>query len=286
MTINNDQENTTASPILPQGAHADFSGDMSYGDYLGLDQILSAQHPQSDEHDEPLFIIIHQATELWMKLILHELKAAQGMIAGDNLQPAFKMLARVSKIQTQMIQSWSVLATMTPADYLSFRDKLGHSSGFQSYQYREIEYRMGNKNPALLAPHKHREDIHDRLLDALNSRSLYDECVALLARRGFEIDDAILNRDFAQRHEANESVQAAWVTVYRNTDDHWELYELAEKLVDLEDSFQQWRFRHLKTVSRIIGMRRGTGGTGGVTYLEKALAYTFFPELWDLRTEL
>lgn len=286
MTNNKDQENTTASPIMPKGAHADFSGDMSYGDYLGLDSLLSAQHPLSDEHDEPLFIIIHQATELWMKLILHELKAAQGMIAADNLQPAFKMLSRVSKIQTQMIQSWSVLATMTPADYLSFRDALGHSSGFQSYQYREIEYRMGNKNPALLAPHQHRDDIHRPLVEALNGRSLYDECIALLARKGFAIDEAVLNRDFAQRHEANDSVEAAWITVYHNTSDHWELYELAEKLVDLEDSFQQWRFRHLKTVSRIIGMRRGTGGTGGVTYLEKALAYTFFPELWNLRTEL
>ncbi|RED49758.1 tryptophan 2,3-dioxygenase [Aestuariispira insulae] len=272
--------------VFPEGAHGDFSGDMSYGDYLGLDSLLSSQHPQSSEHDEPLFIIIHQATELWMKLILHEMGAAIRLIREDNLQPAFKMLSRVSTIQNQMIQSWTVLATMTPADYLSFRDKLGHSSGFQSYQYREIEYRLGNKNPALLKPHAHREDIHARLKQALSDRSIYDEAIALLARRGFAIDDAILNRDFSERHQSNRSVHDAWATIYRNTTEHWELYELAEKLVDLEDSFQQWRFRHLKTVSRIIGMRRGTGGTSGVNYLEKALSYCFFPELWELRTDL
>ena len=282
-----EKANATHRPnIFPDGAHGDFSKEMSYGDYLGLDSLLSSQHPVSSEHDEPLFIIIHQATELWMKLILHEMAAAIHLVREDNLQPAFKMLARVSNIQTQMIQSWSVLSTMTPSDYLSFRDKLGQSSGFQSYQYREIEYRMGNKNPALLKPHAHREDIHARLTTALNDRSIYDEAIALLARQGFDIDQEILDRDFAERHQSNESVRQAWASVYRNTSDHWELYELAEKLVDLEDSFQQWRFRHLKTVSRIIGMRRGTGGTSGVNYLEKALSYCFFPELWELRTEL
>ena len=280
-------DNTTVTPgVFPEGAHGDFSGEMSYGDYLGLDSLLSSQHPLTSEHDEPLFIVIHQATELWMKLILHEMGAAIRLIREDNLQPAFKMLSRISTIQNQMIQSWTVLSTMTPADYLSFRDQLGQSSGFQSYQYREIEYRLGNKNPALLKPHAHREDIHARLTRALNERSIYDEAIALLARRGFAIDDDILNRDFTERHQSNRSVHDAWASVYRNTADHWELYELAEKLVDLEDSFQQWRFRHLKTVSRIIGMRRGTGGTSGVNYLEKALSYCFFPELWELRTDL
>lgn len=272
--------------VMPEGAHDNFDGEMSYGDYLGLDKILTAQYPQSEEHDEPLFIIIHQATELWMKLIIHEVAAAQRLIAEDNLSPAFKMLSRVSKIQTQMIQSWSILATMTPADYLRFRDSLGQSSGFQSYQYREIEYRLGNKNRALLKPHAHRDDLRTRLETALSDPSLYDQAILLLARRGFDIDADIIHRDWAERHKANASVEAAWTKVYHNTDEYWDLYELAEKLVDLEDSFQQWRFRHLKTVSRIIGHRRGTGGTAGINYLEKALQYCFFPELWDLRASL
>ena len=278
--------NETHSIAMPDGAHSDFTENMSYGDYLGLDRLLSAQHPVSEEHDEPLFIIIHQATELWMKLVLHELKAAQACIEADDLQPAFKMLSRVSKIQTQLIQSWSVLGTMTPADYLTFRDQLGHSSGFQSFQYREIEYRLGNKNPALLAPHKHKPEVHDRLQDALNSPSLYDSTLRLLARHGLDIDSALLDRDVSQRHASDASVLAAWGVVYQDTARYWDLYNLAEKLVDLEDSFQQWRFRHLRTVSRIIGMKRGTGGTSGVGYLEKALSYIFFPELWDVRTEL
>lgn len=271
---------------MPDGAHHDFTDAMSYSDYLGLDLLLSAQQPVSQEHDEPLFIIIHQATELWMKLVLHELKAAQGCIAQDNLAPAFKMLSRVSKIQTQLIQSWSVLGTMTPADYLTFRDQLGQSSGFQSYQYREIEYRMGNKNPALLAPHAHEPEIHQCLVDAINAPSLYDVTVALLARQGLPIDRDILDRDPALRYQRNDSVQAAWMAIYRDPEHHWDLYELAEKLIDLEDSFQQWRFRHLRTVSRIIGNKRGTGGTSGVGYLEKALSYVFFPEIWDVRTDL
>ncbi|MDX1736981.1 MAG: tryptophan 2,3-dioxygenase [Alphaproteobacteria bacterium] len=279
-------ENFNEKQVLPEGAHENFDGEMSYGDYLGLDKILSAQHPKSSEHDEPLFIIIHQATELWMKLILHELSAAQLLIADDNLSPAFKMLSRVSQIQTQMIQSWSVLSTMTPADYLRFRDSLGQSSGFQSYQYREIEYRLGNKNKALLKPHAHRDDLRNRLQAALDQPSLYDQSILLLAKRGFEIDSALINRDWSERHLRNDSVQAAWESVYKNTEEYWDLYELAEKLVDLEDSFQQWRFRHLKTVSRIIGHRRGTGGTAGINYLEKALQYCFFPELWDLRASL
>jgi len=271
---------------LPEGAHTDFAGRLTYAGYLDLDQILSAQRPLSNEHDELLFIIIHQASELWMKLVLHELKAARDCIRADDLRPAFKMLARVAAIQTQLIQSWSVLSTMTPADYLKFRDVLGHASGFQSHQYREIEFVLGNKNPALLKPHEHQADIHDGLRATLSAPSLYDEVILLLARQGFAIDAAVTERNWAHPHATNDSVLRAWSAVYSDTQQHWGLYELAEKLVDLEDSFQQWRFRHLKTVMRIIGFKRGTGGTAGVSYLERALGYSFFPELWDLRTEL
>lgn len=271
---------------LPDGAHTDFAGGVSYAGYLELDQVLGAQRPLSEEHDELLFIIIHQASELWMKLVLHELKAARERIRDDDLRPAFKMLARVAAIQTQLIQSWSVLSTMTPADYLKFRDVLGHASGFQSHQYREIEFLLGNKNPALLKPHAHRADVHDGLRATLEAPSLYDEVILLLARQGFEIDEDLTARDWAEAHTVNDSVLRAWSAVYRDTQTHWGLYELAEKLVDLEDSFQQWRFRHLKTVMRIIGFKRGTGGTAGVSYLERALQYRLFPELWDLRTEL
>ena len=276
----------TPSQSLPEGAHTDFEGQIGYAGYLALDQILGAQKPLSDEHDELLFIIIHQASELWMKLVLHELRAARDRIRADDLRPAFKMLARVAAIQTQLIQSWSVLSTMTPADYLKFRDRLGHASGFQSHQYREIEFFLGNKNPGLLKPHAHNIEIHDHLRAVLNAPSLYDEAILLLARHGFAIDAGVTERDWAHPHQANDSVLAAWAAVYRDTQRHWALYELAEKLVDLEDSFQQWRFRHLKTVMRIIGFKRGTGGTAGVPYLEHALNYRFFPELWDLRTAL
>jgi tryptophan 2,3-dioxygenase len=268
------------------GAHTDFSAAMSYGDYLHLDEILSAQHPLSTQHDEMLFIIIHQATELWMKLALHELRAAVRFIRADNLAPAFKGLARVSRIQAQLIQSWDVLSTLTPADYTSFRSHLGQSSGFQSFQYRLVEFTIGNKNEAMLAPHRHLAGRYAELEAALRAPGLYDEAIALLARRGFAIDKAVLERDFAQPYVAHESVKEAWLAVYRDTASHWDLYELAEELVDLEDWFQQWRFRHVTTVERIIGRKPGTGGTAGVAYLRKALDIRFFPELWDLRTEL
>jgi len=267
-------------------AHTDFSRAMSYGDYLALDQLLAAQHPRSDQPDELLFIIIHQATELWMKLVLHELGAATSFLREDKLQPAFKGMARVSRIQAQLIQSWDVLSTLTPADYSSFRDALGQSSGFQSYQYRLIEFALGNKNARMIAPHAHRPELKARLEAALAEKSLYDEAIALLARRGFAIDPALLARDFREKHVASDSVRAAWLAIYRDTGKHWDLYELAEELVDLEDWFQQWRFRHMTTVSRIIGMKRGTGGTAGVAYLKRALDIRFFPELWEVRTEL
>ena len=274
------------APILPSGAHSDFRREMSYGGYLDLDALLSCQKPLTDEHDEPLFVMIHHVSEIWMKLILHELGTAMNLIRKDTLPPAFKMISRVSKIQSQLLQSWGVLATMTPADYLRFRDKLGYSSGFQSYQYREIEYRFGNKNAAMLRPHAHLEKLHAHLSAVLHAPSIYDETIALLARRGLPVAPELLKRDFSERHQAHDSVREAWLTVYRNTERYWDLYELAEKLVDMEDSFQQWRYAHLRTVTRIIGMRRGTGGTDGVPYLQKALNYCFFPELWDIRTML
>jgi tryptophan 2,3-dioxygenase len=267
-------------------AHVDFSAAMSYGDYLALDQLLACQHPRSEQPDELLFIIIHQATELWMKLALHELRRAIAQIRADDLPPAFKGLARVSRIQAQLIQSWDVLSTLTPADYSSFRGTLGQSSGFQSYQYRLIEFALGNKNAAMLEPHRHRPALLAELEAALKAPSLYDEAIALLARRGFAIDPAVLARDRRLPHRPDETVRAAWLTVYRNTARHWDLYELAEELVDLDDWFQQWRFRHMTTVSRIIGMKRGTGGTAGVGYLKQVLEIRFFPELWDLRTDL
>ena len=266
--------------------HTDFSQSMSYGDYLRLDDLLAQQKPVSDAHDEMMFIIIHQASELWMKLIVHELTAACAAIRGDALGQAFKMSARVSKIQTQMIQSWDVLATMTPAEYLTFRDKLGHASGFQSHQYRTIEFLLGAKEATTLAPHAHRPDIHGALERVLRGPSLYDEAIRLLARRGFAIDPAHLGRDLTLPYTADASVKAAWIEVYRDTQKYWDLYELAEELVDVEDSFQVWRFRHMMTVQRIIGFKRGTGGTAGVGYLKQAVGRPFFPELWDLRTEL
>lgn len=268
------------------GAHTDFRGQMSYGDYLRLDRLLACQRPLTVRHDEVLFIVIHQATELWMKLVIHELKAAIASIQRDELQPAFKMTARVSRIQNQLIQSWDVLSTLTPADYMTFRDSLGRSSGFQSYQYRMIEFLLGNKSRAMLAPHRHRPDIHEPLKAALNAPSLYDEALRLLARRGFAITAAVTARDFTQPYRPHTSVEAAWLAIYRNTERHWDLYELAEELVDLEDAFQQWRFRHVTTVERIIGNKRGTGGTAGVAYLRRALDVRFFPELWDVRTAL
>ena len=267
-------------------AHTDFAGAMSYGDYLQLDTLLGAQQPRSDCHDEMLFIIIHQATELWMKLTLHELAAARRLVISDDLQPAFKHLARVSRIQSQLIQSWDVLSTMTPSDYSHFRDALGKSSGFQSAQYRMIEFALGNKQASMLAPHRHRADLLAQLQQALDTPSLYDEAIRLLARRGFPIDASVLSRDVREPYRANASVLAAWARVYRDPKQYWDLYQLAEELIDLEDWFQQWRFRHVTTVQRIIGRKRGTGGTDGVGYLRQVLDVTFFPEIWDVRTEL
>jgi tryptophan 2,3-dioxygenase len=267
-------------------ALTDFSSRMSYADYLKLDRILNAQEPLSEAHDELLFIIQHQTSELWMKLAIHELSAASRRIAADDLQPAFKMLARVARIMEQLNSAWDVLRTMTPSEYTHFRGSLGQSSGLQSHQYRAIEYLAGNKNIAMLKAHEHRQALYD-WLDAIRQKpSLYDEAIAILARRGFAIDEAVLKRDKAEPYQRNDSVKAAWAQIYRDPAHHWELYELAEKLVDFEDYFRRWRFNHVTTVERVIGFKRGTGGTSGVTYLRRMLEVVLFPELWDVRTEL
>jgi tryptophan 2,3-dioxygenase len=257
--------------------------DLSYGDYLGLDQILSAQRPRSDQHDEMLFIIIHQASELWMKLIIHELVAARDRIAADDLPSALKMIARVGRIQSQMIQSWDVLATLTPSEYSQFRPSLGQSSGFQSYQYRQLDFILGLKNRAVLRAHAATPGIHAALEAMLEAPSLYDETIRLLSRRGFPIPMAMLDRAWSEPYPAAPEVGAAWLAVYRDPQNHWDLYELAEKLVDLEFRFQQWRFSHMKTVERIIGRKMGTGGSSGLGYLARTLEASFFPDLLEVR---
>ncbi len=284
--------NNAASAALPESivheerAQLDFSQSMSYGDYLQLDAILSAQKPLSPAHDEMLFIVQHQTSELWMKLMLHELRAAIGHIARDELPPAFKMLARVSKIMEQLVHAWDVLATMTPPEYSAMRPYLGQSSGFQSYQYRCIEFAMGNKNRAMLKPHEHRADLLALVQAAYEAPSLYDEALRLLARRGLAVPASHTERDWTQPYVENDAVEQAWLTVYRNPDKHWDLYQLGEELTDLEDAFRLWRFRHVTTVERVIGFKRGTGGTGGVSYLRKMLDVVLFPEIWKLRTDL
>ena len=268
------------------GIHWDLDRSMSYGQYLQLDKVLGAQQPLSGQHDEMLFIVIHQASELWLKLCLHELAATRAQIRADDLEPAFKMLSRVARAQSQLIQSWDVLGTMTPADYMRFRDSLGQSSGFQSWQYRLLEFMLGNKDARLIEVHASDPPLHALLGRELATPSLYDEALRLLARRGFAIPAERLERDWTQSYEAHPAVEAAWLAIYRDSNAHWDLYELAEKLVDLEYRLQQWRFAHLKTVERIIGFKRGTGGSAGVGYLEHVLKRGFFPELISLRTSI
>lgn len=269
-----------------EGAQMSFDGRMSYGDYLQLDSILEAQHLRTETHDEMLFIIQHQTSELWMRLAVHEISAARNAIQLDQMQPAFKMLSRVGKIFEQLNNAWDVLRTMTPSEYTQFRDDLGQSSGFQSWQYRLIEFMVGNRNHAMLRPHAHRDDILTKLSEELTRTSLYDEAINALARGGFEVDSKLLNRDFSEPHTLNESLMAAWEKVYRDPQTHWTYYELAEKLVDFEDYFRRWRFNHVTTVERVIGFKRGTGGTGGVNYLKRMLEVELFPELWRIRTTL
>ncbi len=268
------------------GAQLDFSADMSYGDYLHLDAVLNAQQPLSPDHNEMLFIVQHQTSELWMKLMLHELRAAIGAVAADQLPTAFKMLARVSKIMEQLVHAWDVLATMTPPEYSAIRPYLAQSSGFQSWQYRCIEFSLGNKNAAMLKPHAHRPDLLAHVEAAWRVPSLYDESLRLLARRGLPVPAAAIERDWTLPYEPSDEVEAAWLAVYRSPQTHWDLYQLGEELTDLEDAFRLWRFRHVTTVERVIGFKRGTGGTNGVGYLRKMLDTVLFPEIWRLRTDL
>jgi tryptophan 2,3-dioxygenase len=276
----------TAELVEFEKAQLDFSQSMSYGDYLQLDAILSAQKPLSPDHNEMLFIVQHQTSELWMKLMLHELKAAIQHIEQDDLPDAFKMLARVSQIMAQLVHAWDVLATMTPPEYSAIRPYLAQSSGFQSWQYRCIEFSMGNKNANMLMPHSHRPDLHAVVEKAYCAPSLYDVSLKLLSRRGLAVPSTYLERDWRQAYAANAEVEEAWLVVYRNHKQHWDLYQLGEELTDLEDAFRLWRFRHLTTVERVIGFKRGTGGTGGVSYLRKMLDVVLFPEIWSLRTSL
>jgi tryptophan 2,3-dioxygenase len=269
-----------------EDALLDFSEAMSYSDYLQLDAVLGAQKPLSPAHDEMLFIIQHQTSELWMKLMLHELHGAVTHVAADDLQTAFKMLARVSKIMEQLVHAWDVLATMTPPEYSAIRSYLANSSGFQSFQYRCIEFAMGNKNGVMLRPHKHRPDRLAGVMAAYHAPSLYDESLRLLARRGLAVPESHTSRDWTKPYVADDAVEAAWLQVYRNPREHWDLYQLGEELTDLEDAFRLWRFRHVTTVERVIGFKRGTGGTGGVSYLRKMLDVVLFPEIWRLRTVL
>lgn len=274
-------------PLNPaDGAQTDFSGRMAYLDYLKLDDILGAQAPKSQTHDEMLFIIQHQTSELWLKLAIHELSSARRAMRNDELQPAFKMLARVSRIFEQLNNAWDVLRTMTPSEYTQFRDTLGQSSGFQSWQYRQIEFILGNRNNAMLKPHTHRPEILQLLQDELQTPSIYDEALALLGRNGIAILPEALRRDVSDPYQENDQITLAWQTVYEHSDQYWSCYELAEKLVDLEDYFRRWRFNHVTTVERIIGDKRGTGGTRGVSYLRKMLDVELFPELWRVRTLL
>jgi tryptophan 2,3-dioxygenase len=278
----------TEKPYDPSrdGAQMSFDGRMSYSDYLHLERVLNAQDPLSDAHDELLFIIQHQTSELWMKLAIHEIRSTIKAVHNDQLQPAFKMLSRIARIFEQLTNAWDVLRTMTPSEYTEFRDQLGQSSGFQSYQYRAIEFLAGNRNLAMLRPHEHRSDIVAKLEEILSQPSLYDEALLLLARNGFDIGEDAQRTDWRTTRTANDKVLDAWKTVYASPGKYWMLYELAEKLVDFEDYFRRWRFNHVTTVERIIGLKRGTGGTSGVSYLRRMLEVELFPELWKVRTEL
>ena len=279
----------TPSPesiVQQEHAQLDYSSSMSYGDYLHIDQILNAQHPLSPAHDEMLFIIQHQTSELWMKLMLTEIGAAMTDIRADRLPPAFKKLARASRIFDQLVNAWDVLATMTPPEYTAIRPYLGPSSGFQSYQYRCIEFALGNKNAAMLKVHAHKPERLALVQSYYDAPSLYDEALRLMARRGLAVPTSHTARDWTQPYVASDAVEDAWLSVYRDPEHHWDLYQLGEKLTDLEDAFRVWRFKHVTTVERIIGFKRGTGGTSGVGYLRKMLDVVLFPELWRLRTDL
>jgi tryptophan 2,3-dioxygenase len=277
---------TNQRPVEPTIVR-DFAGKLSYSSYLSLEGLLAQQRPLSDppHHDEMLFIIQHQVAELWIKLIIHELTAAIDHIRHDRLPPTLKILSRVKLVQMQLFDQWAVLETLTPSEYMEFRGVLGNASGFQSFQYRKLEFLLGNKNAETIQVFAHDHTVYEDLLRALNSPSLYDEFLRYLARRGYNIPAACLDRDWSAPHVRNEDLVDIFREIYRNAKQHWEAYEMCEKLVDVEEYFQLWRFRHLKTVERIIGFRRGTGGSSGVGFLRQALELTFFPELLASRTE-
>lgn len=272
--------------LTDENIHWELGSSLSYGEYLGLDKILDAQKPLTCQHDEMMFIIVHQTSELWMRLFRHELTGVLECVQKDNLDPSFKMLARISRVQTQLTATWDVLSTMTPAEYSAFRNALGRSSGFQSFQYRMLEFMLGNKHPAMVDVHRRDPQAQEQLRRALEAPSLYDEVLRLLSRRGYGIPESYLSRDFTEPYQASKQVAGAWLGVYHNAEKDWDLYELAERLVDLDQKFQLWRAHHVKTVERIIGNKPGTGGTSGVNYLLKALELKFFPELWQVRASM
>jgi tryptophan 2,3-dioxygenase len=259
---------------------------ITYASYLRLDDLLACQTPLSQHHDELLFVVIHQTKELWLKQIIHEVRLAQTLVRAGDVEPAYKSLARVSRIQTIMTLSWDVLATMTPADYLSFRGELGTSSGFQSNQFRLLEFLLGLKDESFLRFHEERPAAHAELKAALEAPSLYDDALSRVAAHGLHVPAEVLNRDVTQPYEPSAAVEDAWLAVYRDTQTYWELYQLAEKLVDLDDALLTWRHKHVLTVERVIGGKRGTGGTEGGGYLQRTLQRRCFPELWSLRTRL
>jgi tryptophan 2,3-dioxygenase len=271
---------------IEEGVTTDLTDRLTYAEYLGLDQLFSAQRPLSDHHDEMLFIVQHQVTELWLKLLVHELRSAIALIAVDDLPPALKRLARVKHIQKQMFEQWAVLATLTPIEYAQFRDKLGSASGFQSLQYRRVEFLLGNKNPGMLKVFEYDPAAHDILQGDLATPSLWDEFLRYLARSGHEVPPEVVERDWTQPYVFSAGVVETLRRIYAAPEADWQAYETAEELVDLEESFQLWRFRHVKTVERVIGFKRGTGGSSGVAFLRKALELTFFPELLAVRTEI
>lgn len=271
---------------LEEGVRTDLAGALTYAGYLHLDSLLDAQHPLSDHHDEMLFIVQHQVTELWLKLLIHELRSAMRLLAADDLAPALKRLARIKHIQRQMFEQWSVLETLTPIEYAQFRGKLGQASGFQSAQYRTVEFLLGNKHPGMVRVFRHDPAAYEALTRDLNAPSLYDEFLRYLAREGHDVPPDRIERDWTQPYQADPGVVEVLRRIYADPSGHWAAYETCEELVDVEESFQLWRFRHLKTVERVIGYKRGTGGSSGVGFLKQALELTFFPELLQVRTEI
>jgi tryptophan 2,3-dioxygenase len=279
-------EHSASVDLSDEPVHWNLGDSQSYGEYLRLDLLLAAQRPLTAEHSEMLFIIVHQVSELWMRLMRHELGAVMDCVGRDDLDPSFKMLSRIGRVQAQLMAVWEVLATMSPFDYSAFRNALGRSSGFQSQQFRLLEFLLGNKNAAMIEVHRNEPQAYAELSRALAAPSLYDEVLRLLSRRGYGVPEAALVRDFSLPYEASKQVTGAWLGVYHNAEKDWDLYELAERLVDLDHRFQLWRYQHMKTVERIIGYKPGTGGTAGVSYLAKALRLRLFPELWEARTSM